>query len=148
MVALQLRDKNVNERNWREFPRWCGFAIVRLPCRVSLPFNDRSPTGRFAFVSSFLDHRHLVTGVTLCIDYEDHPSLSLLRSKWKEFGFGTNFYSIELLWMERNIFLLVYNSRGDNTLIKKCEESRQDFNTNKNIYPCNIPRYPCNGIEN
>lgn len=47
-----------------------------------------------------------------------------------------------------NIFLLVYNSRGDNTLIKKCEESRQDFNTNKNIYPCNIPRYPCNGIEN
>lgn len=52
-------------------------SLCRVYLAVSLALNDRSPTGRFAFVSSFLDHRHLVTGVTSCIDYEDDTSLSL-----------------------------------------------------------------------
>lgn len=60
-------------------------SLCRVYLAVSLALNDRSPTGRFAFVSSFLDHRHLVTGVTSCIDYEDDTSLSLslLHAKWK-----------------------------------------------------------------
>lgn len=55
-------------------------SLCRVYLAVSLALNDRSPTGRFAFVSSFLDHRHLVTGVTSCIDYEDDTSLSLSLS--------------------------------------------------------------------
>lgn len=58
-------------------------SLCRVYLAVSLALNDRSPTGRFAFVSSFLDHRHLVTGVTSCIDYEDDTSLFLLCAKWK-----------------------------------------------------------------
>lgn len=174
-------------------------SLCRVYLAVSLALNDRSPTGRFAFVSSFLDHRHLVTGVTSCIDYEDDTSLSLslslLRAKWKgkeEFedgcyfnerdprverrivslriesfgrekfviglwvlkkisihlGFWMNFYSIE----RRSILCgEIYNSRRDKNSVddkEESEESREDFNTNKNIYPYNVPRYPCNGIEN
>lgn len=173
-------------------------SLCRVYLAVSLALNDRSPTGRFAFVSSFLDHRHLVTGVTSCIDYEDDTSLSLSLSfarkvkrkrgiwgwmlfqrawskgwakdrlvtnwfVWKReicywvmsfekisihLGFWMNFYSIE----RRSILCgEIYNSRRDKNSIdekEESEESREDFNTNKNIYPYNVPRYPCNGIEN
>lgn len=57
---------------------WVSLCSVYLA--VSLALNDRSPTGRFAFVSSFLDHRHLVTGVTSCIDHDDDLVKNLLLS--------------------------------------------------------------------
>lgn len=63
-------------------------SLCRVYLAVSLALNDRSPTGRFAFVSSFLDHRHLVTGVTgvrasITRMTPLSLSLSLLRAKWK-----------------------------------------------------------------
>lgn len=150
-------------------------SLCRVYLAVSLALNDRSPTGRFAFVSSFLDHRHLVTGVTSCIDYEDDTSLSLslfcaqsekekrnLRmdaistSVIQGLNEGSSRYELnrfDFYSIERRSILCgeIYNSRRDKNSIdekEESEESREDFNTNKNIYPYNVPRYPCNGIEN